>query len=115
MGYNTTVLILNDSLDVIRNNPNEFVEKLYQQIVSGKSGDVSIQGHCNPVYVMNTQHADIPRVYFTHGNGITEIGRIPQEERRRSYWWEALKRAKEQIRLMEKTVKELKIVIPKYK
>jgi hypothetical protein len=115
MGYNTTVLILNDALDVIQKNPQEFVDKLVSQIYSGKTGNVSVKGWCNPAYVICTAHADIPRVYFSHRNSLVELSAIPENVSHRKYWGEALKRAKAEIRFIEKKIKEEKIEIPKYK
>lgn len=73
MGYNTTVLILNDALDQIRKNPEQFTEGIYQQILTGEEGGVSVGNHCNPVHVMKTQHADVPRLYWTGMNSIMEF------------------------------------------
>jgi hypothetical protein len=75
MGYNTTVLILNDSLDVLEKNPEEFTKKLVGKILSMEEGDVGVSGHVNPVYVMPTAHADVFRLYCTHGNSIVELSR----------------------------------------
>lgn len=74
MGFNTTILILNDGLDQIRKNPEAFVESLYHKIASGEEGDVGVGGHVNVAHVMRTQHADAPRLYLTMHNTIIEVG-----------------------------------------
>lgn len=72
MGYNTTVLLLNDSLDVLAKHPDEFFRGLIEKMDRG-GGDISVQGHANPAYVMPTAHADIFRLYCTWQNGIIEL------------------------------------------
>lgn len=75
MGYNTTVLILNDGLGEIERHPEQFVERLASQIHRMESGDVPVGNHANPVHVMSTAHADVPRLYYTHGNMILELSK----------------------------------------
>lgn len=68
MGYNTTVLILNDQLGEITADPQRFVDALYHQIIGGRHRLVPGQ-----VTVMPTAHADQFRLYATQGNCITEL------------------------------------------
>lgn len=67
MGYNTTILILNDHIHDIRNDPKQFVEYLYHTINSSK--DV----HFNGVQIMKTDHADNFRLYTSQHNGLIEL------------------------------------------
>lgn len=71
MGFNTTVLILNDAWDQIRKNPEEFVEGIYEKMNYG--GTVGVGNHANPVQVIESRHADEFRLYASHGNQITEL------------------------------------------
>jgi hypothetical protein len=71
VGFNTTVLILNDGLDHIKKHPEEFYQGLIEKMYDG--GDVGLGGFVNPVTVMPTQHADIFRLYCTHANSILEL------------------------------------------
>lgn len=71
MGYNTTVLILNDGLDQIEKHPEEFVAGIVEKMHGG--GTVGVGCHANPVEVMPTQHADVYRLYSTHANMILEL------------------------------------------
>jgi len=71
MGYNTAVLILNDAWGQILDHPEEFVKGLYEAQHEG--GDVGVGFHANVAHVMKTAHADVYRVYITHGNWIIEI------------------------------------------
>ena len=60
MGWNTTVVVLNDALTDIRDDP-EFGRKLYDaclEAVARKPVDVSAGCHCNAATVIETHHAD---------------------------------------------------------
>ena len=70
MGYNTTVVVLNDALDQIRDDP-EFGQKLYDAILRvqrGKPVDVSAGYHCNAATVIETHHADYKVLVEVGGN-----------------------------------------------
>jgi hypothetical protein len=65
MGWNTTVVVLNDALDFIENDP-EFGRRLAQAIVRcHSSGPMDVAAHssrggihCNAARVIETHHAD---------------------------------------------------------
>jgi isoleucyl-tRNA synthetase len=96
MGLNTTILILNDGLNTIQNNPKEFTDKLCDAISSGKEQSISIGNYGNPVYIMPTAHADIPRLYATRGNSITELSSVPRDKRDsyQKFWFDMRKWAR---------------------
>jgi len=56
MGFNTTVLILNDALDELKKHPEEFVKKLTLMAQSGEVGSFSVGNHANPVQVVSVEH-----------------------------------------------------------
>lgn len=69
MGYNTTVFILNDMLDYIQRDP----ERFYQDILDGlHSGKEDALGQST---IMQSNHADVFRLYGTHRNSIIELSR----------------------------------------
>ena len=95
MGFNTTVLILNDAFGEIEEHPEEFVEKLRPFINGGPSsfryndpmgqrdrregpgkGDVSfsVGRHGNAASVIDVQHADATQVIMVGGNCATLLG-----------------------------------------
>lgn len=77
MGYNTTVLVMNDSLGAIAAD-KEFGRKLeiaVQQVQSGRPIDISSQGHCNAATVIETHHADHTIVAAIGGNYGTVLCR----------------------------------------
>jgi hypothetical protein len=81
MGYNTTVIIMNDGLDQIANDPlfgkklADAIRQLSQRIESGSRGiDVRAGNHCNPATVIETHHADETVLVAVGGNNATILG-----------------------------------------
>lgn len=74
MGYNTTVVVLNDALGAIERDP-EFGKKLVAGIMEmagrrpgDRPIDVSASNHCNAVSVIETHHADETAIVTVGGN-----------------------------------------------
>lgn len=72
MGFNTTILVLNDALDVLEND-TEAGKKIVAGIRAMSSGDhepitVPIGYHCNPVLIIETHHADLTSIVSVGGN-----------------------------------------------
>jgi hypothetical protein len=84
MGYNTTILVLNDALTHIENDP-DFGKKLCKAIRElGVMGgmrrgpiNVPVGGHANPVTVIETHHADQTALIAVGGNNATVFFTIP--------------------------------------
>lgn len=79
MGWNTTVVVMNDALDAIERDP-EFGRKLGRAaaeimvLPKGKMADVSALGHCNAASVIETHHADNTAIVTVGGNlGIAHL------------------------------------------
>jgi len=88
MGYNTTVIVMNDALGQIENDP-EFGKKLAAAIrangLRNKPVDVDAGYHGNAATVIETHHADFTAVVGVGGNtGIVletfSTGRGPDRE-----------------------------------
>jgi len=77
MGYNTTVIVLNDALHAIKDDP-EFGKKLAAAVSHvgcyGQQKDVSALGHVNAATVVETHHADGNAIVAVGGNCATRIG-----------------------------------------
>lgn len=77
MGYNSTVVVMNDALHQIENDP-DFGKKLAQAVrslsVRNDYADVSAGNHCNAATVVATHHADIHSVVIVGGNNGKVIG-----------------------------------------
>lgn len=73
MGYNTTILILNDAAHLIEED-KDFPKKLHQAILMaaggprGKRIDVSILNHVNACQIICQEHADVEMVVGVGGN-----------------------------------------------
>jgi hypothetical protein len=78
MGYNTTILVLNDALHHIRDD-NAFGQKVYQAVLihqrdNEKTTDISVHGHCNAASVIETHHADEQHLFLVGGNNAVDLG-----------------------------------------
>ena len=76
MGFNTTVLILNDTLSRIESDPEDFVKSLCRMAGSGEAtGDSPIDFHLGSQSgVIQTHHADNTAVILVGGNSATVLG-----------------------------------------
>lgn len=75
MGFNTTVLILNDTLSRIKSDPEGFVESLCRMARSGKAtGDSPIIFHASQSGVIQTHHADSTAIILVGGHSATVLG-----------------------------------------
>lgn len=79
MGYNTTLVILNDALHEIEND-KEFGMKVAQAArrVSGygHSLDIDSGNHCNAATVVETHHADQIKLIAVGGNCGEDLGYV---------------------------------------
>lgn len=77
MGWNTTVVVLNDALDQIKNDP-EFGKNLAaacsHRTVTDGPVDVSAGYHGNAASVVETHHADVTKVILVGGNTADDLG-----------------------------------------
>ena len=77
MGYNTSVIVLNDALDNIGRDPafgNSLAAAISQLGLPGARRDVSSLGHCNAATVIETHHADQTSLVSFGGNcGIQQM------------------------------------------
>lgn len=77
MGFNTTVVVINDALDQIGADP-QFGAKLAAAIRehagSRNRVDVSAGNHCNAAHVVETHHADRTALVSVGGNlGVPQL------------------------------------------
>ena len=75
MGFNSVVIIRNDSLHVIAENGLTFTEKVVSAIRESGGGlregsyvDIGIQGHVNAASLFHMAHADVHKAYLIGGN-----------------------------------------------
>jgi len=76
MGYNTSVIVINDALNDIKNDP-EFGKNMVKAIQKlslpseyrhRSELDVNARGHCNAASVIETHHADQTALVAVGGN-----------------------------------------------
>ena len=73
MGYNSTVIVMNDSLSAIEKDP-DFGKNLVRAIMAmsmkrmGEFADVSALRHINAATVVDCEHADYYRAILVGGN-----------------------------------------------
>jgi len=78
MGYNTTLVVLNDALHQIENDP-EFGKKVAraaQLVWHGKAVDISSGNHCNAATVIESHHADEMHLIAVGGNYGQKLGYV---------------------------------------
>jgi hypothetical protein len=81
MGLNSAILLLNDALHDIENNPIEFTKKVVQAIqgsgfsLSKKGVDIGVGSHGNAATLFHMAHADEHQVYLVGGNQAVPIER----------------------------------------
>lgn len=78
MGYQTTIVVLNDAAHMITEDP-KFPKKLYDGINAmalrpENPIDVSIGGHVNAVQIVAQEHADVMSIIASGGNSGRVIG-----------------------------------------
>lgn len=63
MGYNTGILILNDGMHLLKDDPNAG-KRLYDGILQAhnQSVTVGLKGFANPIMVLPSQHADVTQI-----------------------------------------------------
>lgn len=77
VGYNTTIMLLNDALGDIERDGEDFARQLVNTVHRSVRGDkeeftLYAGGH-SVGYLMPTAHADVQRVYTSHGNWLWEV------------------------------------------
>lgn len=80
MGYNSGLVIMNDSLHEIAENPLQFTEGVVRTIHTsrgplslGRSVDIAVRGHVNAATLFHMAHADEHKVFVVGGNGAMAI------------------------------------------
>ncbi len=84
MGMNTSVIVLNDALDSIENDP-EFGKKIgnairecrhHNRYRADHGVDISCGSHCNAATVVETHHADETTLLAFGGNCVSNLGGV---------------------------------------
>lgn len=109
MGYMTPILILNDALENVKENPTQVVDNILKGMeMYDHSKEFSIGNHTNPMQVLRPHHANIPKMILSHGNQFMELGRGNQVKNI-DYRKKMLERAKQILEEEERSIQELEV------
>ena len=78
MGFNTTLILMNDALEQIRDDKN-LGRKLADAVLKvslGKAVDVNAGNHCNAITVLESHHADQYNMVAVGGNYAIDFGHV---------------------------------------
>jgi len=130
MGFLTTLTISNDSLDILKDDPKQVCDKIYDAAISGKVKTLShhykgkkkswfsrkrvgFSIHCNPIKVQKSRHADSWTIYVHAGNTVVEMneysGDTEDTMHRNDEYFEEI------IKFMQRTTTALKKKIKAHK
>ena len=76
MGYNSTLIILNDSLHEIESD-KDFGKKVHDAVLEvnrGKPVTIRSGSHVNAATVVESHHADFMRILAVGGNSASDLG-----------------------------------------
>ena len=79
MGYNSTIVICNDGLDQIAKDAEvgKHISEAISSLVGKKEGiSVGLGNHCNPIYVVETHHADSVVLLAVGANYGRNLGHV---------------------------------------
>ena len=75
MGFNSSIMIMNDGLDQIEKNPEQFAEQVKKLICEGDPGQqVGVGNHANCLELISCHHADMTSVSAVGGNCSNILG-----------------------------------------
>lgn len=77
MGFNTTIVVLNDALEHIARTPDfgkRLRDAILMQYATDEPLDIPVQGYANPATVIEQHHADTTSVVAVGGNCATILG-----------------------------------------
>ena len=73
MGYLTTFTIYNDGVDLVKENAQDFANKIYDAATSHEPCEIPVGNFANLVRVQKTRHADDHTLYVHMGNTVVEV------------------------------------------
>lgn len=106
MGYLTTFTIYNDGIHLIKDNAQDFADKIYNSAMDHEVCELQIGCFSNLVRVQKCRHADNHTIYVHMGNFVFEMNPYSDETK------DLLKRNPEffnkAIKFLESQVEDLK-------
>jgi len=76
MGFNSTILVLNDRLSEIERSPQQFVRNMIAGIMRSGYPDAQVDFSPGQSTVMSCEHADVVSILAVGGNCATVLGKF---------------------------------------
>lgn len=113
MGSLTTFTVYNDGVALVKENAQDFANKVYNAAVIGQVTDIEVGNFGNLVRVQKCRHADDHTLYVHMGNGVFEMNPYSQETKnlleRNPEFFEKV------VKFLEREVKDLKTMLKESK
>lgn len=82
MGYLTTFTVYNDGINLVKENAQDFADKIYNAAVSHEVCEIPVGCFANLVKVQKCRHADDHTIYVHMGNGVFEMNPYGEETKK---------------------------------
>jgi hypothetical protein len=114
MGYLTTFTVYNDGVDLVKENAQDFADKIYRSAIGHKTCDLPIGNHCNLVRVQKCRHADDHTAYVHMGNSVFEMNQYSDEtkdllKRNPEFFNKAIKFLESEVKGLKRLLREAEI------
>lgn len=108
MGYLTTFTVYNDGVDLVKENAQDFADKIYNAATISRqvSNEIPVGCFANLVKVQKCRHADDHTIYVHMGNGVFEMN--PYSEETKNIAKHSPKFFEKMINYLERQVEQLK-------
>lgn len=113
MGYLTTFTVYNDGVDLVKENAQDFANKIYRAAIGYQTCDLGIGNFCNLVRAQKCRHADDHTLYVHMGNSVFEMNPYSQETKNMlEHNPEFFERV---VKFLDREVKDLKAMLKEAK
>lgn len=113
MGNLTTFTVYNDGIHLVKENAQDFANKVYNAAVFGQVADIELGNFCNVIRVQKCRHADDHTLYVHMGNSVFEMNPYSQETKnlleRNPEFFDRV------VKFLDREVKELKTMLKEAK
>lgn len=113
MGSLTTFTVYNDGINLVKENAQDFADKIYDAAVGHEVCDLPVGNFANLVRVQKCRHADDHTLYVHMGNSVFEMNPYSQETKklleRNPEFFERV------VKFLDREVKELKNILKEKK
>jgi hypothetical protein len=113
MGSLTTFTVYNDGVSLVKDNAQDFADKIYNAAIDGRVTDIEVGHFANLVRVQKCRHADDHTLYVHMGNGVFEMNPYSREtddlfKRNPEFFEKVIKFIEREVKDLKKMLKESK-------